>query len=146
MLRDTRRARREVKGQAADLARLRLRLIDLAKQASEDRDRADVLRNALLRKQADQLARRDGAQSRLATVRARIASLERQQAENALRNSGAQGATEQAPPRAERAAGPGRRRGREGHRGRERDRDHARTSGAAGTAAARRAATTAPAR
>jgi cell wall-associated NlpC family hydrolase len=98
VLRDTRRARTEVGRQAADLAKLRLRLIELAKQASEDRDRADVLRNALLRKQADQLARRRGAQSRLATVRARIASLERQQAENALRNSGAQGATEQAPP------------------------------------------------
>jgi peptidoglycan hydrolase CwlO-like protein len=98
VLRDTRRARREVKRQAADLAKLRLRLIELARQASEDRDRADVLRNALLRKQAEQLARRRGAQSRLSTVRARIASLERRQAENALRNSGSQGATEQAPP------------------------------------------------
>jgi cell wall-associated NlpC family hydrolase len=98
VLRDTRRARKEVGRQAADLAKLRLRLIELAKQASEDRDRADVLRNALLRKQADQLARRRGAQSRLSTVRARIASLERRQAENALRNSGPQGVTEQAPP------------------------------------------------
>ena len=98
ILRDTRKARQAVSKQAADLVKLRLRLISLAKEASEERDRADVLRNALLRKQAQQLARRRGAQSRLSRVRAQIASLERRQAANALRNSGAQGATEQAPP------------------------------------------------
>jgi peptidoglycan hydrolase CwlO-like protein len=98
ILRDTRQARQAVQKQAADLVKLRLRLISLAKEASEERDRADVLRNALLRKQAQQLARRRGAQSRLASVRAQIASLERQQAANALRNSGAQNATQQAPP------------------------------------------------
>jgi peptidoglycan hydrolase CwlO-like protein len=98
ILRDTRRARTAVQGQAAALTKLRLKLIALAKQASDDRNEADVLRNALLRKQAQQLRRRSGAQSRLATVRARIASLERQQAADALRNSGSQGATEQAPP------------------------------------------------
>ena len=98
ILRDTRRARQAVATQTADLARLRLKLIGLAKQASEDRDQANVIRNALLRRQADQLARRSGAQSRLATVRARIASIERQQAADALRNSGSQGATDQAPP------------------------------------------------
>jgi cell wall-associated NlpC family hydrolase len=98
ILRDTRRARAAVRRQAADLVKLRLRLVELAKQASRDRNEANVLRNALLRRQADQLRRRSGAQSRLRTVRARIASLERQQAADALRDSGAQGATEQAPP------------------------------------------------
>jgi peptidoglycan hydrolase CwlO-like protein len=97
ILRDTRRARKAVQGQAAALAKLRLRLIELAKQANDDRDEANVLRNALLRKQADQLRKRRGAQSQLTTVRARIASLERQQAADALRNSGSQGATDQAP-------------------------------------------------
>jgi peptidoglycan hydrolase CwlO-like protein len=98
ILRDTRMARTAVRRQATDLVKLRLKLIRLAKEASEERDRADVLRNALLRRQAEQLRRRSGAQARLSRVRARIASLERQQAANALRNSGAQGATEQAPP------------------------------------------------
>jgi cell wall-associated NlpC family hydrolase len=98
ILRDTRRARVAVASQTKDLAQLRLKLIGLAKQASDDRAQANVLRNALLRRQASQLARRRGAQSRLATVRARIASLERQQAADALRNSGSQGATDQAPP------------------------------------------------
>jgi cell wall-associated NlpC family hydrolase len=98
ILRDTRRARKAVQGQAAALAKLRLRLIQLAKQANDDRDEANVLRNALLRKQAAQLRRRSGAQSQLSSVRARIASLERQQAADALRNSGSQGATDQAPP------------------------------------------------
>ncbi len=98
ILRDTRRARAAVRRQAADLVKLRLRLVELAKQASRDRNEANVLRNALLRRQADQLRRRSGAQSRLRTVRARIASLERQQAADARRDSGAQGAPEQAPP------------------------------------------------
>jgi cell wall-associated NlpC family hydrolase len=98
VLRDTRRARAAVQQQAKDLQKLRLRLIELARQASDDRREADVLRNALLRKQAQQLRRRSGAQAQLSTVRARIASLERRQAAEALRNSGAQGATEQAPP------------------------------------------------
>lgn len=98
ILQDTRRARAAVASQTKDLAQLRLKLIRLAKQASDDRDQANVIRNALLRKQATQLARRSGAQRRLSTVRAQIASLERQQAADALRNSGAQGATDQAPP------------------------------------------------
>lgn len=98
ILRDTRRARLAVASQTKDLAQLRLRLIKLAKQASDDRSQANVLRNALLRKQASQLARRRGAQARLTTVRARIASLERRQAADALRNSGSQGAIDQAPP------------------------------------------------
>ena len=98
ILRDTRSARLAVASQTKDLAQLRLKLIGLAKQASDDRSQANVLRNALLRRQASQLARRSGAQSRLNTVRARIASLERQQAADALRNSAPQGATDQAPP------------------------------------------------
>jgi cell wall-associated NlpC family hydrolase len=105
ILRDTRRARTAVQRQAVDLAQLRLKLIRLAKQASDDRNEANVLRNALLRKQAQQLRRRSGTQAKLATVRARIASLERQQAADALRDSGSQGAIDQAPPPAP-AGGP----------------------------------------
>ena len=127
ILRDTRRARLAVASQTKDLAQLRLKLIGLAKQASDDRSQANVLRNALLRRQASQLARRRGAQSRLNTVRARIASLERQQAADALRNSapagrdrpGAAGAC------ARRSPGAGRRRRRAGRRGRQPDRHHA---------------------
>ena len=44
------------------------------------RDRADVVRNALLEREATQLARLDGATSRLATVRTRIRRLQRRQA------------------------------------------------------------------
>jgi cell wall-associated NlpC family hydrolase len=98
ILGDTRRARTAVRGETAALTRLRLRLIALAKQANDDRDQANVLRNALLRRQAQQLQRRSGAQARLATVRARIASLERQQAADALRTTSSQSATQQAPP------------------------------------------------
>jgi len=106
VLRDTRRAREAVRSQAAALAKLRARLIALAKKASEDRRQADILRNALLRKQAEQLRRRAGAQARLRTVRARIARIERQQAADALRDSGAAGATDQAPPTPASSGGP----------------------------------------
>jgi septal ring factor EnvC (AmiA/AmiB activator) len=98
VLRDTRRARAEVKDQTAQLKRLRTRLIAAARDAQADRERADVLRNALLRRQAQQLSRRASSQSRLRTVRARIASLERRQAAEAQRQAASQDATQQAPP------------------------------------------------
>ena len=53
VLRDTRRARAAVRRQAASHAKLRVRLIELATQASEERDRAHVLRTWLLRKQEE---------------------------------------------------------------------------------------------
>jgi peptidoglycan hydrolase CwlO-like protein len=103
ILRDTRDARDAVQRQTVQLNRLRLRLNQLAQAASEDRQQADVLRNALLNRQATQLRHRAGAAAKLASVRARIASLQRQQAIAAQRAAQQQAATQQAP----RPAAPG---------------------------------------
>ncbi|HTE60035.1 MAG TPA: hypothetical protein VK631_06760 [Solirubrobacteraceae bacterium] len=94
----TRVARADVVVQTRSLERLRTRYSELAKTAMAERDRADVLRNALLDREAAQLARLDGATSRLATVRTRISRLQRRQAAAARRASNAATATDQAPP------------------------------------------------
>jgi cell wall-associated NlpC family hydrolase len=93
----TRDARAEVVVQTRNLEQLRTRYSELAKAAIADRDRADVLRNALLDREATQLARLDGAASRLATVRTRIRRLQRAQAAAARRAASAATATDQAP-------------------------------------------------
>jgi cell wall-associated NlpC family hydrolase len=93
----TRAARADVVVETRSLERLRTRYSELAKAAIADRDRADVVRNALLEREATQLARLDGATSRLATVRTRIRRLERRQAAAARQAASAATATEQAP-------------------------------------------------
>jgi cell wall-associated NlpC family hydrolase len=93
----TRAARADVVVETRSLERLRTRYSELAKAAIADRDRADVVRNALLEREATQLARLDGATSRLATVRTRIRRLQRRQAAAARQAAGAATATEQAP-------------------------------------------------
>jgi peptidoglycan hydrolase CwlO-like protein len=93
----TRAARADVVVETRSLERLRTRYSELAKAAIADRDRADVVRNALLEREAAQLARLDGATSRLATVRTRIRRLERRQAAAARQAAGAVTATQQAP-------------------------------------------------
>ncbi len=98
ILDDTRDARADVVVQTQELEVLRSRYSALAKTAIADRDRADVLRNALLQREAAQLARRQGVETRLASVRTRIDRLERQQAAAARRAQSASTATEQAPP------------------------------------------------
>ena len=98
ILDDTRDARADVVVQTQELEVLRSRYSALAKTAIADRDRAVVLRNALLQREAAQLARRQGVETRLASVRTRIDRLERQQAAAARRAQSASTATEQAPP------------------------------------------------
>jgi cell wall-associated NlpC family hydrolase len=93
----TREARTEVAGQAQALERLRARFGALAKAAVADRDQADVIRNALLRRQAEQLRRRDGTSSRLQLVRQGIDRLERRQAAAAAAVRQAATATRAAP-------------------------------------------------
>jgi cell wall-associated NlpC family hydrolase len=94
----TRIAKAETAAQAAALEKLRTRYSALAKAAVEDRDQAAVVRAALLDREAAQLARLSGAQTRLATVRGRIRRIERAQAAAARRAASAVDATSEAPP------------------------------------------------
>src|SRR4051812_33723819 len=80
ILDDTRDARADVSGETHSLQRLWGRYSRLARAAIEARARADALRNGLLLRERGQLARRDSAASRLASVRERIGRLERRQA------------------------------------------------------------------
>jgi cell wall-associated NlpC family hydrolase len=93
----TRVAKAETAEQEASLERLRTRYSELARVAVADRDRADVVRNALLDREAEQLARLNGAESRLAAVRTRIGRIQRAQAAAARRAASAASATEAAP-------------------------------------------------
>ena len=93
----TRAARADVVVETRSLERLRTRYSELASAAVADRDEADVVRNALLERESAQLARLDGAASRLATVRTRIRQIERRQAAAARQAASAATATEQAP-------------------------------------------------
>jgi len=83
----------------------RARYGQLAAAAVADRDAADVLRGALLRRQATQLARRDGTAARLAAVRGRIARVERRRLE-AARQARAVATAAVAAPRPSRPATP----------------------------------------
>ena len=98
ILDDTRTARAAVVGQTVALERLKTRYSALAKVAIADRERAAVIRGALLRREEAQLARRNGVASRLAAVRTRIGRLERAQAAAARQAMAAPGATSEAPP------------------------------------------------
>jgi cell wall-associated NlpC family hydrolase len=93
----TREARAAVARQARDLDRLRVRYSALARAALADRERADVIRGALLRRQEAQLRRRDGVVARLAAVRSRIGALERRHAAAARRERAARAAASAAP-------------------------------------------------
>jgi hypothetical protein len=97
VLGDTRSARVEVKHQTVDLKELRGTYSVLARDAVADRDRADAIRTALLRREQRQLRRRDGTAARLAAVRGRIAAIERRQAAAARRARAASTAAVQAP-------------------------------------------------
>jgi cell wall-associated NlpC family hydrolase len=97
ILDDTRKARADVVLQTQELEVLRSHYSALARTAIDDRDRADVLRNALLQREAAQLAHRDGVATRLAAVRTRIGRLERRQAAAARQARAASTATTQAP-------------------------------------------------
>jgi peptidoglycan hydrolase CwlO-like protein len=106
ILDETRDAKTAVTRQAGRLKVARQRFSSLAKEAVEDRDEADVVRNAILRRKQAQLSRRAGASSQLARVRGRIRSLERQQAA-AARAARAQASATQAAPRVAAPTGSG---------------------------------------
>jgi cell wall-associated NlpC family hydrolase len=97
VLGDTRQARTDVQKQAKDLDGLRDRYSVLAKAAIADRNEADVVRAALLRREESQLRARNGVASRLVAVRGRIATLERRQAAAARAARAATNATTEAP-------------------------------------------------
>jgi cell wall-associated NlpC family hydrolase len=101
----TRVAKAEVAEQESSLERLRTHYSELAKAAVADRDQADVVRNALLEREATQLERLNGATSRLATVRTRIRRIQRAQAAAARRAASAPTATAEAPAPAPGAGG-----------------------------------------
>ena len=101
----TRVAKAETAVQEQSLERLRTRYSELAKAAVADRDRADVVRNALLDREAAQLVRLNGATSRLAAVRTRIRRIQRAQAAAARRAATAASATDEAPAIAPGAGG-----------------------------------------
>jgi peptidoglycan hydrolase CwlO-like protein len=99
ILDETRDAKTAVTKQASNLKRARERFSALAKEAVEDREQADVVRNAILRRKQAQLAARAGTSAQLTRVRGRIARLERAQAA-AARAARAQATATQAAPRA----------------------------------------------
>ena len=97
VLGDTRDARIKVKGMTKDLTALRTTYSKLSREADEDRNRADAIRTVLLNREQDQLRRRNGTAAKLASVRGRIAAIERRQAAAARRAAMAASATNAAP-------------------------------------------------
>jgi cell wall-associated NlpC family hydrolase len=97
ILDDTREARADVAVETRELTKLRTRYSELARAAIEDRDAANVIRNALLEREAAQLSQLQGTQTRLANVRLRIRRLQRRQAIAARQAAGAEDATREAP-------------------------------------------------
>jgi len=93
----TRRTRAEVAAEARRLDDLRRHYSELAREALDARDQANVIRTALLRRQADQIQRRDGVTARLVSVRADIDRIERAQARAAAAARQAATATNEAP-------------------------------------------------
>ena len=93
----TRVVRAQVARQKRGLEALRGRYSALARAARADRDGADVLRSALLRREARQLARRNGVAARLVVVRRRIGRIERRQAQATRQARAASSAAVDAP-------------------------------------------------
>jgi peptidoglycan hydrolase CwlO-like protein len=97
VLGDTRDARIKVKGMTNDLTALRTTYSVLARDADKDRNRADAIRTVLLNREQDQLRKRNGTAAKLASVRGKIAAIERRQAAAARRARMAATAASQAP-------------------------------------------------
>ena len=97
VLGDTRDARIKVKGMTSDLTELRTTYSKLSREADEDRNRADAIRTALLNREQQQLSKRNGTAAKLASVRGKIAAIERRQAAAARRAMMAASATSAAP-------------------------------------------------
>jgi cell wall-associated NlpC family hydrolase len=92
-----RETRADVVRETKQLEGLRTRYAELANAAMADRDRANVLRGVLLKRQESQLAARAGTAARLAAVRSRIGKLEREAAAAARAASSASTASNEAP-------------------------------------------------
>ena len=97
ILEAVRAARAQVAREKATLERQRERYSELARVAIVDRGRANVIRNALLERQAAQIRERDGTAAELREVRSRIARIEREQADAARREASAATAADAAP-------------------------------------------------
>lgn len=97
ILDETRDAKRAVASQTTDLEQAQKRYRTLASQAASDRDKADVVRSAILRKRESQLRKRAGTSAQLSQVRSRIARVERQQAAAARAARSAATAAQAAP-------------------------------------------------
>src|SRR5262249_45169473 len=93
----TRTARKDTQAEAAQLNSLQKRYSVLAKAANADANEAFVVKSALLRRQEAQLATRNGAQAKLASVRSKIAKIEREQAAAARAAANAASITTAAP-------------------------------------------------
>src|SRR5262249_19482309 len=93
----TRTARKDTQAEAAQLSSLQKRYSVLAKQANADANEAYIVKSALLRRQEQQLATRNGAQAKLASVRKQIAKIQREQAAAARAAINAASATTAAP-------------------------------------------------
>jgi peptidoglycan hydrolase CwlO-like protein len=93
----TRDTRADVQKQSNQLTGLRNTYSVLAKQAVSDANEAYVVKTALLRRQEAQLATRNNAAAKLASVRGRIAKIERAQAAAARAAQNASTVTSAAP-------------------------------------------------
>lgn len=92
-----RETRADVAVQKTELESQRARYVELAESAMVDQQRASVIRNALLRRQAAQLRQRDGTQAELDDVQADIAEAVRAQEQAARQATSAVTATDAAP-------------------------------------------------
>ncbi len=92
--RDSRAAAERQQGKLQDDRRTYARL---ANEAARDRDEADVVRNAILRRREQQLRAQSGTRAELARVRSRIQRVERQQAAAARAARTAAAAADEAP-------------------------------------------------
>jgi len=102
-----RTTRAAVAREEAALERQRTRLNGLARTAIDERRQASVIRNALLRREAEQVRRRDGTAGELRAVRGKIDRLERAQAIASRQAAAASTATAEAPAPASTSAPAG---------------------------------------
>ncbi|MBO9533663.1 MAG: hypothetical protein J7513_11895 [Solirubrobacteraceae bacterium] len=97
VLEATRNAREDATEQEARLAKQEQKFQTLAAEAAKDRDAANAVRTALLRRQAKQLARKNGAKSQLVTLQGRIRRAEQAQIAAVRAQVNSQAAVSEAP-------------------------------------------------
>ncbi|MFT4036007.1 MAG: hypothetical protein QM679_10585 [Patulibacter sp.] len=97
VLEATRNARADATKQEATLAKQEQKFQALAAEAAQDRDAANAVRTALLRRQAAQLARQNGAKAKLSTLQRRIRTAELAQIQAVRAQVNRAAATSEAP-------------------------------------------------